>query len=987
MGISEDHAKNYKKIILAIVSGIVKGLLKKGAKKIGLDEVASEVYENVTDAVSDIADDKLSGWLEKLYENKQLSNKIEEIYKSETAKLIKANEAYSEMFSLMEFASLKSDIAIFKENVVNSIDEWRNYVKTENRTAPNISDEEIKTFLDKLYHNIEIAMADDKDLQIFWSVIRNTRKAEEIQETLNELIEQSKSSNDMLTALYNKQEYIKDNSEEYFKNYYSPLCIHRSEVENIVTLKDVFVMPDVEIEDETKKLDTAVRDFIGRNAHEAMLLLGHGGFGKTSFVSYMAANKYYFCGNRPLHIIRLREYSKSSIDELCDDIAGSDKRGKLSKDAVIVFDGLDELCMITGGNGEDKAAKIIDKLVKQFYDYLGNDKRKIIITSRPGFVNQDNKKTEVKRGRDIINFVQANYVSFDKAKRDEFVEKIEKADTRLTEEDKKAGCDYIKSIEKSDKISDIYSSPFILYLICCVQINGDEIDSSKLGNSWYLFRKIFHDLYMESQYKYRTYNAEMEDTFEENRDIIYEKTCEFAFEMFKKGLGKDDVIRLEDNDEDLEDFKECYALSCYFNKKNDGVIEFSHNYIRDFFICEYILKELNKAIGEGEFTKEKGEKVADWCSENLLYGLFRYDNNIIDELIRNQFETNDDTYKNFYNINEENIHHIFDRFATKGALTARVLKNAKLYECDFDNGTIIRNIVRNSQQILVSNLRIRGCKNSIKLISKNQVSKAVLRELLLRGIDMSCVYLKRNDVEGMYYDSGTIFPDNFDPQAHGMVYYLKENELKEKLGNILPLIRRQMKLAIGTGIDYPNKTNRLYHYKYDPIKNEIIDIRAVCMTPDDRDSVININTVCEGETIRFGNYEWVILKTDIEARKMLVLSKGVITYLPFNDKDEAVTWENCTLRNWLNNEFIKEFSNLERERILETDVDGITDKIFLLSKQEYDDYYINRKIFSIHRYLSRNINVENKKTIDLYPNNKEGISEPAYIFPALWLKF
>lgn len=260
---------------------------------------------------------------------------------------------------------------------------------------------------------------------------------------------------------------------------------------------------------------------------------------------------------------------------------------------------------------------------------------------------------------------------------------------------------------------------------------------------------------------------------------------------------------------------------------------------------------------------------------------------------------------------------------------------------------------------------------------------------------MSCVYLKRNDVEGMYYDSETIFPDNFDPQAHGMVYYLKENELKEKLGNIPPLIRRQMRLEIWHNkrwVDYPNIQNIVYHYKYDPdkydpIKNALIDINSVCMTPDDRESVININTVCEGETIRFGNYEWIILKTDIEARKMLVLSKGLITYLPFNDKDEAVTWENCTLRNWLNNEFIKEFSNLERERILETDVDGITDKIFLLSKQEYDDYYINRKSFSIHRYLSRNINVENKKTIDLYPNNKEGISEPAYIFSALWLKF
>ena len=120
---------------------------------------------------------------------------------------------------------------------------------------------------------------------------------------------------------------------------------------------------------------------------------------------------------------------------------------------------------------------------------------------------------------------------------------------------------------------------------------------------------------------------------------------------------------------------------------------------------------------------------------------------------------------------------------------------------------------------------------------------------------------------------------------------------------------------------------------------------------------------------------------------MLVLNKSKITYLPFNDKDEAVTWKNCSLRKWLNNEFIKEFSNLERERILETDVDGVNDKIFLLSKQEYDNYDINHKIFIIDRYLSRTVNVEDNKIINLYPNESVSISTPEYIYPALWLKF
>lgn len=997
MGISESSTKNIKKILFAVVSGIAKGLINEGLKKIGAGEVASEVYGNVIDAVSDSADSKLSGWLENLYEDKKLSSRIEQIYKSEIDDLINANETYSEMPSLVEFASSKSDTAVFKEDIVNSIDEWRNFITKENRSAPSISNEEIKKFLDKLYRNIEYKMAADSDLQIFWNVIRNIRKSEEIQETLNVLKEQGKSIHDMLTSLYNKQEYIKDHADEYFKNYYSPLCVHREEVENRVTLKDVFVMPDVEIDNETKRLDEAVKEFIKNNAHEAMLLLGHGGFGKTSFVSYMAANKYYFCENRPLYIIRLREYSKSSIDNLCDDIADSDKRSKISKNAVIVFDGLDELCMIAGGNGEDKAAKIIDKLVKQFYDYAGNDKRKIIITSRPGFVNQGDKIKDIEIDVESVNLVQANYVSFDKIKRDEFVEKIEKADIRLTESNKKAGCDYIRSIEESDKISDIYSSPFILYLICCVQIKDIKIEPSKIGNSWYLFRKIFHDLYMKSLYKDRNYNADREDYFHNNKEKIYEKTCEFAFEMYKKSLGKDDVIRLDDNDEEFDGFKECYALSCYFNKKNDGVIEFSHNYIRDFFICEYILKELNKVIGGGEFTEEKGRIVADWCRENLYNTLIKHydDNKMILDFIEAHFQSNDNIYMNFNFISNDNISYVFNKLAEGEKYivkTSNMMNNDQnIYSTPLRY--YLENIIENIQEIFYRYFKYKTPNISIKWLTRNE-NKYVLDGLKLYGADMTELYLADNDVVGREYDSKTLFRNNFDPQAHGMIYVIKEKEISEKLSSIPILLRRQMKIKVSNDKDIFSaiKTESAMYvkepYKYDPIKNALIDIKTVCMTPDDKDSVININTVCEGETIRFGNYEWIILKADIKTRKMLVLSKSRITYLPFNDKDELVTWKNCSLRNWLNNEFIKEFSNLERKHIIEAYVEGVNDKIFLLSKQEYYDYYeINRNNLIIDRYLSRTINVEDNKMIDLYPNKRANISQSIYIYPVLWIKF
>ena len=1005
MGISESSAKNFKKIILAIISGIAKGLLNEGLKKIGAGEVVSEVYGNVIDAVSDSADNKLSGWLEKLYEDKKLSSKIEQIYKSEIDALVMANEAYLEMPSLMEFVSTKSDTAIFKSDIINSIDEWRKTRTQETKISPSISNEEIEAFLDRLYHNIEIKMVQDSDLQIFWNVLRNTRKLEEIQNTLNEMIKQEKSIQDILDALYRKQEFIEDDTDIYFKNYYSPLCIHRGEVENQVTLKDVFVMPDVEIDGHTQSLDTAVRDFIKRNAHEAIILLAHGGFGKTSFVSYIAACKRYFCGNRPLHIIRLREYSKSSIDTLCDDIADSKKRCKIAKDAVIVFDGLDELCMIKGGNDDDKAAKIIDQLVKRFYDYSGDDKRKIIITSRPGFVNHGDTIKNIEIDFESVNIVQVHYVSFDKAKRDEFVKMIEKADTRLTEADKKAGCDFIRSIDESDRISDIYSAPFILYLICCVQIKDIRIATEMLDNSWYLFRKIFHDLYMKSQYKDRNSATEMEENFQNNKEIIYDKTCEFAFEMYKRGLGMDDVIRLDDIAEKLEGFKECYALSCYFNKKNDNAIEFSHNYIRDFFICEYILNELNKNIGGDEFTEVKGEKVADWCCENLLHDSLRKrydDNKMILDFVDAYFKSNDNTYISFNIISNDNISYIFNSFSNRDKYINKIWK-IKDYDNILHLATIdyfFSDIVLNIQEIFYRYFRHKIPGISIRWLTKVREQSA-LRFFKFYGADMTSINLKKIDTRNIEYDSKTLFENDFDPQVHGMVYVIRENEIKEKLDNIPIIIRRQMKIRISNDIDEflairtENEIYKIESNKYDPVKNEKIDIKSVCMTPDDKDSVININTVCAGETIRFGNYEWLIIKTDIEARKILVISKAVISYLPFNDKDEAVTWENCSLRKWLNNEFIKEFSNFERERICEIRVENSTDSIFILSRDEIVEYRKSGlSIFYMINRLTRTVDSNDDKRVILFNHytgsgdeNNLKIDESCAINPALWLKF
>ncbi|MBP3210630.1 MAG: hypothetical protein J6M64_12115 [Oscillospiraceae bacterium] len=98
--------------------------------------------------------------------------------------------------------------------------------------------------------------------------------------------------------------------------------------------------------------------------------------------------------------------------------------------------------------------------------------------------------------------------------------------------------------------------------------------------------------------------------------------------------------------------------------------------------------------------------------------------------------------------------------------------------------------------------------------------------------------------------------------------------------------------------------------------------------------------------------EWVVL--DRQADRLLLLSKRALETLPYHDHDEPVTWESCSLRSWLNGEFlVSAFTADEVARIIPTEVDnsGVNpdyrytdgsaateDKVFLLSHDEADRF-------------------------------------------------
>ncbi|MBO4897117.1 MAG: hypothetical protein J5590_02310 [Clostridia bacterium] len=113
---------------------------------------------------------------------------------------------------------------------------------------------------------------------------------------------------------------------------------------------------------------------------------------------------------------------------------------------------------------------------------------------------------------------------------------------------------------------------------------------------------------------------------------------------------------------------------------------------------------------------------------------------------------------------------------------------------------------------------------------------------------------------------------------------------------------------------------------------------------DSKDRIEQIyNKFAGGGEVYFGVYEgapvaWKILKT--EESRMLLITQDPVETLAFNDELKNIAYETSTVRNWLNDDFLSEFSDDQRSRIIKSD-DGLNDDIFLLTEEQYNEYSEN----------------------------------------------
>ncbi len=116
-----------------------------------------------------------------------------------------------------------------------------------------------------------------------------------------------------------------------------------------------------------------------------------------------------------------------------------------------------------------------------------------------------------------------------------------------------------------------------------------------------------------------------------------------------------------------------------------------------------------------------------------------------------------------------------------------------------------------------------------------------------------------------------------------------------------------------------------------------------------------------GDYIYFGSYEqdnsafngkedieWLVL--DRYDNMLFIISKYALDAKPYNENGGNLTWEKCTLRSWLNNDFYNTaFSEEDKLLIVQANITddkngtisdaGTTDNVFLLSIPEAEKYF------------------------------------------------
>lgn len=141
--------------------------------------------------------------------------------------------------------------------------------------------------------------------------------------------------------------------------------------------------------------------------------------------------------------------------------------------------------------------------------------------------------------------------------------------------------------------------------------------------------------------------------------------------------------------------------------------------------------------------------------------------------------------------------------------------------------------------------------------------------------------------------------------------------------------------------------------EYKDSENRILEIQKQAIRETKKGNTVTFGTIpttnAKGEIVH-ADCSWIVL--DKQGDSVLLTKQSAINDIPYHDSDEAVTWEQCTLRKELNSDFMERtFSPQERKIIIASQVrcnnnetyqteggETTTDYVFIMNEDEVRQY-------------------------------------------------
>lgn len=587
-----------------------------------------------------------------------------------------------------------------------------------------------------------------------------------------------------------------------------------------VSLKQLYVEPEYSLmyPYESKKeglVFSYLKEFLHSEEKKNKKILfveGDAGIGKTSLVSKIAhhyehPNKEselgndFFIGTR-LICVRLRDMLDKNqtlnIENPWEDIfqylniSKRNRRNESKKRSVLILDGFDELCMVESIQSEKKLDYFIN-LLRNLQS--GRIHWKVIVTSRLNYIGWEDFKKDLK---DCMEIVQLQHFSIEK--RNRWIERAKEARLPITEEVKQGMID-----SNRKELEAIIGVPWTLYLVArkAIIITADS-------NLWEIYNSIF-----KGENVIRSFEEDVHPTRSLQNDL-YRITEEIAFWMYQNqcfDITLDTIENLidgiyEETEQEkklclLIQLKDTYALHTYYRRTDQrGGLAFYHNYIQDFFLCEYVFYELNRIYVQLEQIEEFSKKI-DYlikCYTRLFLSGLLNENTVqfIQSRIAYEYERAVSKWINTENearifalAFEDMIMYGFRRPAGIKKLIMEVIRNL-LYNCwniyDYlyslqgESHLYLKILEKNKNElgefrkIVIENL-LRSFKSQELPLDHVNLSRMGLSEIHLNNVNMMETNLDGADLSKIYFKNINLSRSNLS-RVNLMEAYLRDIDLR-----------------------------------------------------------------------------------------------------------------------------------------------------------------------------------------------------------------